>query len=89
MIIFGMGNDDNETVRRLITLSLTPPPRNKDGQETRFTCSHNAGVADSGLELLDLDPIKINDGNETKETMMMMMLLMTKMAKMPMMLRRW
>ena len=69
-----------------IFLSLTPPPRNKEGQETRFTCSQNAGVADYGLEWLDLDPIKMNDGNENKETMMMMMLLRTKMA---MILRRW
>ena len=74
MIIFGMGSDDNDTVRRLITLSLTPPPRNKEGEETRFTCSQNAGVADYGLEWLDLDPIKMNDGNENKETMMMMIL---------------
>ena len=95
MIIFGMGSDDNGTVRQLITLSLTPPPRNKEGQETRFTCSQNAGVADYGntlyigLEWLDLDPIKMNDGNENKETMMMMMLLRTKMAMMAMILRRW
>ena len=64
MIIFSLGGDDNDTVRQLITLSLTPPPRNKEGQETRFTCSQNAGVADYGLEWLDLDPIKMNDGNE-------------------------
>ena len=59
------------------------------GVATLCHISRSQEQRNMACDVLDLDPIKINDGNETKETMMMMMLLRTKMAKMAMLLRRW